>query len=277
MPASSVNEGFSLITTVRGGREFINQYFNAISRLSCDEKFEVIIVDDNTSEDPEITTLVSRFRATGFICNHYFTCGEGRAAALNLGLDKALGRYCFIADFDDIMFKSRLLKFQRDLNNGLTGAITLYGGLYCYCAQHKNLLVKDDRIKDIEKAIYKGMPKPHTFMVIDKLLCNSLRYRDVIAGIDYRFIVDAHILGLSIKVINERVGIHFKYPTSSFALRSRFRSQLEFLKSQALLIRHSPTLYGCYFFLLRLLRLPFFILLDGLKRSGIFFGLINRR
>lgn len=268
MPAYLVKIQFSVISTVRGGREFIDQYFNTISRLMCDNEFEVVIVDDNSSEDPEITKLVSRLRLRGLICNHYFTYGKGRAAALNLGLDKALGRYCFIADFDDIMFKTRLLKFKQDLSIGYVGAITLYGGLYCYSSQHKNMLVRDEVTNDINKAIYRGMPKPHTFMVIDKVLCMRMKYRDIIAGIDYRFIVDAYILGLDIRVINRRVGIHFKYPTSSFAKRSRFKSQFEFLKTQMLLIFYLPTLHGFYFFFLRLIRLPLIIALDQLIRSG---------
>lgn len=261
---------YTILTTVRDGKRFQLQYYKTIQRIRQRNNLEILIIDDDLVPQVYLKELVDDFKASGFSSKYVHSSGRGRAAALNCGLIHAAGEYCFILDFDDMVFRNRILQFDRDRNRGIVGDITLYGGLYCFGSLSINSLHRDKSVCSLEDTIRRGMPKPHTFMVVNTAKGRNITYTDIIAGIDYRFIVDAYLSGLNVTVINKRVGIHFKYAQSTFSKKSRIVSQYQFIKTQIKILRAQPTFKGLFYILIRTFRIPIFLMLDGLKRSGFF-------
>lgn len=265
--SSSENPRFSLITTVRGGEKFFPQYLYALKRLRARSEIEVVLADDNPVVSPHLKSLVSDLRAIGYAVKEVHVGGKGRAQALNQALDAATCRYCLILDIDDIPFNRRFEILLRDIRNGSIGAINLYSGYYGYPNNRTSRLRKIPKPLRLQRAVMRGMPLPHTFMTIDKQQLGTIRYQEILAGIDYRLVSDAYIAGLRVNLSHERVGIHMKYPDSSFATRPQIQSQLCFLSTQARLLLRHPSPYGLFYALGRILRLPIFAFIDARKRG----------
>lgn len=100
----------SIITTNYNSEEFIEEYTASLKGQTFRD-FEVIFVDDG-SEDNSVDCISSLWKGDSrlklFRSDHV-----GRAAALNIALEKASGRICVIADADDISNPDRL-KFTHD-------------------------------------------------------------------------------------------------------------------------------------------------------------------
>ncbi len=258
---------FSIITTVRNGDSYLLQYFRSLAKMPDPSIIEVVLVDDNSSESNELRGTVAKLKDIGFLVQYLHSGGRGRACALNLGLALSSSRYCFIQDIDDVSFSCRFTKFLEDLKAGETGVLTLYSGYYGYFDEGRIRVRKVPKVHNVDIAVRRGMPFPHTFMVIDKLGLGDIRYEAVFAGLDYRLLCDAYASQLPIVLSNKRVGIHFKYPESNYSSKSKVLSQLSFLKTQIRLFTFEPSAAGLIFLVARIVRLPFFYIFDLRKRN----------
>lgn len=259
----------SIITTVRDGDAFIDQFMCAHQRLNVPSGvfLEVVIVDDNKIPSQILQDSLARLLQVGYRTQYIHSGGSGRSSSLNMAINAATSRYCLVQDFDDIPLRNRIQVFIDDLREKRLGVVTLYSGLYAYSRDGKvDRLQKIAGVKNINRAIRKSMPLPHTFMAIDKEGLGAIRYSDLIAGIDYRFVCDVYMAGLPVVLLNRRVGIHFKYAQSNFAKRSKIKSQLSFISSQWMLFAQSPSIVGAVYLLGRIIRLPLFFLIDQKKR-----------
>ena len=92
----------SVVTTFYNASSTIRDTIESIIESDFDD-FEIILVDDGSTDDSnEIILEINDVRI------HLHKPGRiGRSLALNLGLDKAIGKYIAILDADDLCLPSR--------------------------------------------------------------------------------------------------------------------------------------------------------------------------
>lgn len=89
---------------VRNAEEYLYDSIESVMGQECDFNFEVIVVDDNSTDDSFV--IANRFAGQGFkvLKSH----GMGISDALNLGVQTSRGELIARHDADDIMLQGRL-------------------------------------------------------------------------------------------------------------------------------------------------------------------------
>ncbi|OJX30071.1 MAG: hypothetical protein BGO86_05890 [Chryseobacterium sp. 36-9] len=90
----------SIIMPVYNGARYIEQTLEYLKQQTF-ENFEVIIIDDHSTDDT--ANAVSRFCEKDTRFNLHFNIKKGVASARNVGLEKAKGKYIIHYDSDDII------------------------------------------------------------------------------------------------------------------------------------------------------------------------------
>ena len=94
----------TIITPVFNGQDYIAETIESVLSLSNEFSFEYIVIDDgSTDATAEIIEKYSKKLRS------FHQENRGEAAAVNLGLDTAIGDYCIIVNHDDPLFTSELL------------------------------------------------------------------------------------------------------------------------------------------------------------------------
>lgn len=78
--------------------------------------FEVIIIDDGSTDDTEITTI-SYINSSPLNIQYYKKDNGGKHTALNLALEKARGEFFIILDSDDVLLPTALERMNKLWNN----------------------------------------------------------------------------------------------------------------------------------------------------------------
>ena len=93
----------TVITPVFNGERYIEETINSVLTAAKGFLIDYVIIDDGSSDaTPEIIKKFSgRLRS-------FHQENRGEAAAVNFGIEKALGRYCIIVNYDDPIFTSDL-------------------------------------------------------------------------------------------------------------------------------------------------------------------------
>ncbi len=157
--------------------------------------FEVLVVENGGGRDAE--AVVASLQDPRF--KYVFTPKSGAAAARNVGIEAAIGRYVVIMDDDDIMLPTRVEDHLRALEGGLVHGS--YGGWIDF----ENL---DGRIVDINPgkahsfaAMFgTGRVIMHPALMIERGVFTVFRYDESRqAGIDYALLLRMTYLGLHLR------------------------------------------------------------------------------
>lgn len=107
---------FSIITTVYNKEKYINAYFNAINDLKYpNSKFEVIIVDDGSSDNSG--SIEKKFDKTNINFKYIKTKNKGVSEARNLAIKYSKKEYLLFWDFDDTLSYNVLYDYNLFFQN----------------------------------------------------------------------------------------------------------------------------------------------------------------
>ncbi len=107
-----MNTFFSIVVPVYNRPEEIRELLESLVRQDFDAPFEVVIVEDGSSESSE--DIVNKFESKLQISYHYKE-NSGPGDSRNYGMQKAKGNYYIILDSDCILPKHYLTEVDREL------------------------------------------------------------------------------------------------------------------------------------------------------------------
>jgi hypothetical protein len=161
--------------------------------LQTFQNFEVLVVENGDSDEAEPVV-----RGFGDSRVRYLYCPrKGAAAARNLGLDHAVGRYVVIHDDDDVMVSTRLADHLSALRPGQHGT---YGGWIDFSEDTFEVVGKSPGKEFcFESVLCTGKVLTHGGLMLDRRVFSMFRYEETLAaGIDYGFILLLARNGLSL-------------------------------------------------------------------------------
>jgi glycosyltransferase involved in cell wall biosynthesis len=89
----------SVILAVRDGEPFLRNQLEALERQTCVVPWEVLVIDNGSTDGSDITAAEFEHRLPNFRLLHEGTAGKSRA--LNLGIANAAGDHLVFVDSDD--------------------------------------------------------------------------------------------------------------------------------------------------------------------------------
>lgn len=161
--------------------------------LQTFQNFEVLVVENGDSDEAE--AVVHGF---GDPRVRYLYCAKkGAAAARNLGLDHAVGRYIVIHDDDDIMVSTRLNDHVAALRPGQHGT---YCGWIDFHEETFEVVGKYPGKEFFsESVLCNGKVLTHGGLMVDRRIFSMFRYEESLAaGIDYGLVLLLTRNGLSV-------------------------------------------------------------------------------
>jgi glycosyltransferase involved in cell wall biosynthesis len=114
---------FSIVIPVKDRTPLLYRALSSL-RLQSFKDFEVVVVDDNSSED--IARVTASFGDLDIHLVKQASVLKGACAARNLGSDKASGRYIAYLDSDDIFLPEKLEVFARHIQQNPADLLTSY-------------------------------------------------------------------------------------------------------------------------------------------------------
>jgi len=175
----------SVIMTAYNEEAFIKEAIKSILAQTFSD-WELIVVDDgSTDRTAEIALAYAaadpRVRV---ICRPH----EGRAHALNVGLEMARGRYIAIFDADDLALPTRLETQVRYLDEhigiGVVGSFCIYRDVETGAKWLGKVPLEDRKIR---RTVFWRMPFNHTTLMIRREAINNLKYEEGEFFKDYVF------------------------------------------------------------------------------------------
>lgn len=142
----------SILTTAKNAGSFLEEYSKSLWKQTY-RNFEVIFVDDNSEDETrdQMHHLWKDDDRLVIIGNH----GVGRGAALNTAMAHAKGKYCVIADADDLMVPQRIEWSVRMLEEGRDA---VSGYIFNELAAVRGTRPFVDRPTSIRLRCFAGMP-----------------------------------------------------------------------------------------------------------------------
>ena len=126
-----MSEFFFTIFTPTYNRAYkLRDLYNSL-KLQSFRDFEWLIIDDGSTDDTK--ELVNEFISEKRINIRYiYKCNEGKHVAINIGAEKARGKWFFIVDSDDMLTEDALIISKRycdqiDFLSGFAGVVGLRG------------------------------------------------------------------------------------------------------------------------------------------------------
>ena len=90
----------SIIIPVYNGEPYIKRCFDILNKQNFDEPWEIIIVDDASTDKSK--EVIKKYRFPNLRL-YSLPTNSGQSVARNLGITKALGEYIFFQDIDDLI------------------------------------------------------------------------------------------------------------------------------------------------------------------------------
>lgn len=124
---------FSFIIPVYNRPNEIDELLESFSKLEYAKKYEIVIVEDGSSESSE--EIVTKYHSQLNI-SYYFKNNSGPGDSRNYGMQKANGNYFIILDSDCILPKHYLNAVEKSLKNN---PVDCFGGPDAAHASFSNL------------------------------------------------------------------------------------------------------------------------------------------
>lgn len=133
---------FSIIIPTYNSAQTIELLLDSISKSSC-ENFEVIVVDDGSTDNTERIVSSSQYPISSF--QFVKQKHKGAGAARNLGAKKAKGKILIFADSDVVFFKNTLSELAKSFKNQKVKAVV---GLYDKSPANQSLFTNFKAMRD---------------------------------------------------------------------------------------------------------------------------------
>ena len=197
----SFKDQVSVITTAHNSSQFLIDFCTSL-KIQSDQKFEVIFVDDGSTDD---TTEKARelFAKTQIPVTFVETKKIGRGAALNTALEKANNEWCLICDVDDISTYDRVSLLRKVIER--YPGKNLFGfNIYDNNSFIRGPIHKTTYLQDVNPRFLFGMPTPFPAIAFSKAKLKGKFNRNLSSGIDYDWLVrhfnDNQIDGLCLPI-----------------------------------------------------------------------------
>lgn len=227
----------SVILTIYNGEKYFDRAIPGILAQDFDD-FEFVIVDDgSTDSTPELLAELSARDSRVKL----LTGGRmGRRAALNYGIENAVGEYIAIQDIDDISYPERL-SLQVDFLDKHP-EVAVVGGYYQLIDENRD--EKYVRMPPLDhqaliNAMCKYIPFAHTLVTMRKKAWQDVNgYPESDNIIDLRMWIAIAEKGWKLANIAEIIGEHVVYQESFFHNKFKYRDrQRELATVQASAVR----------------------------------------
>jgi len=104
---------FSVITPVYNGEAFISETINSVlSNFDPSLRFEYLIIDDGSTDNTK--SILEKYSQNELI-KVFSVKNSGEAAAVNYGLEKAVGDYVVVVNADDPLLSPRLFTLANEI------------------------------------------------------------------------------------------------------------------------------------------------------------------
>lgn len=102
----------SVIIPIYNGAKFINEALESVARQTCEEEYEIIVIDDGSTDN-------SRELIENFVhpVNYFYQNNAGSGAARNRGVEISKGDFIAFLDADDCWTPTKLEKQMTVLNS----------------------------------------------------------------------------------------------------------------------------------------------------------------
>ncbi|MFC0342492.1 glycosyltransferase family 2 protein [Paracoccus niistensis] len=183
----------SIIIPTYNRAKFLRSCLESVKRQSF-SNFEVIVVENGGTREAE--PIVGSMRDHRF--RYLFTPKKGAAAARNIGIDNAVGRYVVIMDDDDLMVSTRVEDHLSAINGGT--AHGSYGGWIDFDDESGEIIALNPGKQHSMAAMFAtGKVIVHAGLMVEKNIFQVFRYDETRnAGIDYALLLRLTFLGLQL-------------------------------------------------------------------------------
>jgi glycosyltransferase involved in cell wall biosynthesis len=115
---------FSIITPVYNGEAFISETIDSVlSNFHPNLSFEYLIIDDGSTDNTK--TILEKYSQNELV-KVFSVKNSGEAAAVNYGLEKALGDYILIVNADDPLLSDRLFTLSNEIFKSNQRVVVVY-------------------------------------------------------------------------------------------------------------------------------------------------------
>jgi glycosyltransferase involved in cell wall biosynthesis len=115
---------FTIITPVYNGEFFISQTIDSVlSNLDQNLRFEYIIINDGSTDNTK--NILAKYSQNELV-KVYSVKNRGEAAAVNYGLEKALGEYILVVNADDPLISPRLFTLANEILKSNKKVVVVY-------------------------------------------------------------------------------------------------------------------------------------------------------
>lgn len=182
----------SIVVPTYRRAELLRACLKSIERQTW-RNFEAIVVENGESDEAE--SVVNSLRDKRF--RYIRSVRKGAAAARNLGVSQARGRYIVIHDDDDIMVSTRIADHLRAMRPGSAGS---YSGWIDFEHQTWAMLGKHPgKAFSFAAVLCNGKVLTHGALMLDRRIFRAFQYEEeLVAGIDYGFILNLARNGLAL-------------------------------------------------------------------------------
>ena len=173
-----------IVPNYNNGR-FLKDFIDSVVNSTM-HPLELIVIDDGSTDDSR--NILEAYNHIEYLKVILFTKHRGLPAALNCGLDHAIGKYIMRSDPDDILFPSRIehqFKFmESDPETDVAGANVIYfDNVSKKEINRSNFPVGHKKIKATYKRGEHGVL--HPTVIAKATVYKSYRYQDIFPGEDY--------------------------------------------------------------------------------------------
>jgi len=115
---------FSIITPVYNGEAFISQTVESVlSNFDPNLRFEYLIIDDGSVDNTK--TILEKYSQNKLV-KVFSVKNSGEAAAVNYGLEKAIGEYILVVNADDPLLSPRIFTLANDVFKSNEKVVVVY-------------------------------------------------------------------------------------------------------------------------------------------------------
>jgi glycosyltransferase involved in cell wall biosynthesis len=176
----------SVILTVRNGERHIHAAIESMVAQTL-EAWELIVIDDGSSD--QTAAIIETFANSDARIQLVRTLGVGRAAALNMALERAQAPYVANIDVDDPSHPQRLDMLVKAMESASLYAVIGTRSLYLIEDEQprwQSYSALEAEIRDITKALVRYNPINHSSVIMrTDALRNVNGYRTLRSSLDY--------------------------------------------------------------------------------------------
>lgn len=179
-----IEPSFSIITPVFNGEDFIQETVESVLKYAPNGDFEYLLINDGSTDSTG--SILERFGNSIKVINQ---TNKGEAAAVNLGLAAAIGKYALVVSADDPLISEELFVCSKEILESNQQVIVTYPDWYLI--NESGEIQKEMKSPDFSTYVLVGLnkcvPGPGAVFRVSHARLIQGRSIDLKFGSDYDF------------------------------------------------------------------------------------------